>query len=317
MHIRTVLLVLLLCCPLSAARAAGLSLLEVPAGGDGAALTGAVWSPCAAPAETVKLRRIEVPGVRDCPVEGEGLALIVISHGAFGWFGGHHDTAAALADAGYVVAAITHPDDYTRRWRTDRPAAVKRVIDHMLGAWSGRAKLDPERIGFFGFSRGGYTGLVAVGGVPDFRLAGKHCRKVPSDPLCRLSPKTPPAGGTAPSYTHDPRIKAAVIAAPLGIVFSADGLKRVTAPVQLWRLENDELASHHNAHAVRDALPVKPEYHVVPDAGHFAILAPCTEPQARAVPKFCKDAGGFDRVAFHKDFNARIAAFFEVHLAGP
>ena len=107
------MLALLLCCPPASARAAGLSLLEVPAGGDGAALTGAVWSPCAAPAQSVKLRRVEVPGVRDCPVEGEGLALIVISHGAFGWFGGHHDTAAALADAGYVVAAITHPDDDT------------------------------------------------------------------------------------------------------------------------------------------------------------------------------------------------------------
>ena len=317
MHIRTILLALLLCFPPASVRTAGLSLLEVPAGGDGAALTGAVWSPCAAPAQTVKLRRVEVPGVRDCPVEGEGLALIVISHGAFGWFGGHHDTAAALADAGYVVAAITHPDNHTRRWRTDRPAAIKRVIDHMLTAWPGQAKLDPERIGVFGFSRGGYTGLVAVGGVPDFRLAGKHCRKVPSDPLCRLSPKTPPADGPAPDYTNDPRIKAAVIAAPLGIVFSADGMKRVTAPIQLWRAENDELASRHNTKAVRDALPVEPEYHVIPNAGHFAILAPCTELQARAVPKFCKDANGFDRVAFHEDFNARIVAFFGQHLAKP
>ena len=209
------------------------------------------------------------------------------------------------------------PDDRGRRWRTERPAAIKRVIDHMLTVWPGHAKLDPERIGVFGFSRGGYTGLVAVGGVPDFRLAAKHCRKVPSDPLCRLSPKTPPAGGPAPDYTHDPRIKAAVIAAPLGIVFSADGMKRVTAPVQLWRAENDELASRHNTKAVRDALPVEPEYHVIPDAGHFAILAPCTELQARAAPKLCKDANGFDRVAFHKDFNARIVAFFGQHLAKP
>ena len=171
--------------------------------------------------------------------------------------------------------------------------------------------------GIFGFSRGGYTGLVAVGGVPDFRLAAEHCRKVPSDPLCRLSSKTPPAGGPAPDYTHDPRIKAAVIAAPLGIVFSADGMKRVTAPVQLWRAENDELASRHNTKAVRNALPAAPEYHVIPNAGHFAILAPCTELQARAAPKFCKDADGFDRVAFHKDFNARIVTFFGRHLAKP
>ena len=46
-----------------------------------------------------------------CPVTGEKLPLIVMSHGRRGWFGGHHDTAAALADAGFVVAALNHPGD--------------------------------------------------------------------------------------------------------------------------------------------------------------------------------------------------------------
>jgi predicted dienelactone hydrolase len=33
----------------------------------------------------------------------------------------------------------------------------------MLAAWSDSARIDPSRIGFFGFSRGGYTGLVEIG----------------------------------------------------------------------------------------------------------------------------------------------------------
>ena len=52
-------------------------------------------------------------------------------------------------------------------------------------------------------------------------------------------------------------------------------------------------------------------------AGHFAILAPWTEPQARAIPKLCQDERGFDRVAFHKTFNAEILAFFRKHLDKP
>jgi len=317
MRLPTVLSIAFLWLFAANAQAGGLSLLEVPAGEDVPMLKGAVWSPCAAPDQTVKLRRMELPGVRDCPVKGEELALVVISHGAFGWFGGHHDTAAALADAGYVVAAITHPDDRTRRWQTERPAAIKRVIDHMLTAWSGHAKLDPERIGVFGFSRGGYTGLVAVGGVPDFRLAGEFCRKVPTDPLCGWPSTSAPTKRTAPSYTHDARIKAAVIAAPLGIVFSSEGMTRVTVPIQLWQAENDDVATHHNTKAVREALPVAPEYHVIPNAGHFAILAPCSKRQAQAVPKLCNDADGFDRVAFHQKFNARIVKFFDKHLTKP
>jgi predicted dienelactone hydrolase len=51
----------------------------------------------------------------------------------------------------------------------ERPADIKRLTDFMLGAWPEAAKIDRERIGLFGFSRGGYTGLVVIGGNPDFR----------------------------------------------------------------------------------------------------------------------------------------------------
>jgi len=44
-------------------------------------------------------------------VTGAKLPLVVSSHGRGGWFGLHHDTAEALADAGFVVAAINHPGD--------------------------------------------------------------------------------------------------------------------------------------------------------------------------------------------------------------
>ena len=117
-------LIALLCLSVSLAEAAGVQPIAVSRDDESTTLEGAVWYPCATPPETVEFRRVEMPGVMDCPVEGEALPLIVISHGARGWFAGHHDTAAALADAGYVVAAITHPDEDRLRWRTDRPAAI-------------------------------------------------------------------------------------------------------------------------------------------------------------------------------------------------
>ena len=56
------------------------------------------------------------------------LPLIVISHGQDGWFGGHHDTAEALADAGFVVAAINHPgDNALSATRTRGQALSKRL----------------------------------------------------------------------------------------------------------------------------------------------------------------------------------------------
>lgn len=164
---------------------------------------------------------------------------------------------------------------------------------------------------------------MLIGGKPDFRLFILHCEQVPTDPICTpLGDTKAPRGQRSAKPTlpliHDPRISAAVIAAPLGLVFSPEGLKDVTVPVQLWRPENDELATHpYNAEAVYQALPVETDYRVISGAGHFVILAPCTEPQALAVPALCQDAGGFDRVAFHKKFNADILAFFQKHLDKP
>ena len=105
-------LVVLLSCSAFSADAAGIQLFN-----HGPNLTGAIWYPCQDKPKDVELGDLGVGvdyglvGVKDCPVTGTKLPLIIISHGYVGWFGGHHDTAAALADAGFVVAAINHPGD--------------------------------------------------------------------------------------------------------------------------------------------------------------------------------------------------------------
>src|SRR5262245_11042827 len=104
MRLLSVILAAVVGCGATMTHAAGLKFIDIPADDQGPALTGAAWYPCAAPATEVKLRSIVVPALRDCPVAGEKLPLIIISHGTVGWFGGHHDTAATLADAGFIVA---------------------------------------------------------------------------------------------------------------------------------------------------------------------------------------------------------------------
>src|SRR5262249_26259209 len=155
---------------------------------------------------------------------GEHLPLIVISHGSGGWLGGHWDTAETLAEAGYVVAAPTHTaDNYkdrsgfgTLQVLTGRPRQVKLSIDFMLGSWKGRNSIDPGRIGVFGFSAGGYTALIAIGGTPDLTRFPAWCSEQPDDPECRRSTERRAAAGNPPPgiWTHDGRIKAAIVAAP-------------------------------------------------------------------------------------------------------
>jgi hypothetical protein len=104
--------IVILRCLAPSANAAGIQLFN-----HGPALSGAIWYPCQAEPKHVDLGDqgagvdYGLVGVKDCPITGAKLPLVVSSHGTAGWFGGHHDTAAALADAGFVVAAINHSGD--------------------------------------------------------------------------------------------------------------------------------------------------------------------------------------------------------------
>jgi predicted dienelactone hydrolase len=106
-----------------------------------------------------------------------------------------------------------------------------------------------------------------------------------------------------------------VIVDPLAVFFSADSFAAVEVPVQLWASEHGgDGVSPESVAAVERSLPAKHEYHVVPNAGHFAFLIPCPPALAKDRPEICTDAAGFDRVAFHKQFNAEVLAFFRTHL---
>ncbi len=109
--------VIIACLAAPMAEAAGFRSIDIPADASGPALTGAVWSPCAAPPQEIKLRFVTIPAAQNCPVVGDRLPPVVFSHGSGGWFGAHRDTAA---DAGFVVAAVNHPGDNT----TDRSRAT-------------------------------------------------------------------------------------------------------------------------------------------------------------------------------------------------
>jgi predicted dienelactone hydrolase len=319
MHASRIIVAISLCLATTLAQAAGIQSVDVPAGADGPALHGAIWYPCSGSPQQVSIDKITLSAVKDCTVSGDKLPLVVVSHGRGGSFAGHHDTAETLADAGFAVAAISHPGDTATDMShsddllalVERPTDIKRLIDFMLTTSSIASKLDPERTGFFGFSRGGYTGLVLIGADPDWASTIALCRNSSSH-MCEqiLRQEFPPR-----PLEHDPRIKAAVIADPLAVMFTADGFSAVSVPVQLWASERGgDGVSPESVAAVNRNLPKEHEYHVALNAGHFAFLTPCQPALASRRPELCADAPGFDRVAFHQQFDADVVTFFRTHL---
>jgi predicted dienelactone hydrolase len=254
-------------------------------------------------------------------VAGRGLPLIVISHGNGGLATSHSDTALALASAGFVVAAVTHTGDNARddsyvgtpRWLIDRPRHIHVAIEYMLNDWPARGQIDQAKVGVFGFSAGGFAALVSIGGVPDLAQIARHCTAQPEF-ACGLWKQLPSAPVPETAWVHDPRIKAAVVAAPgYGFAFEPDGLRQVRAALQLWNGAVDRnVPFETNAAVVRRLLPTPPEYHDVPGAAHFSFVAPCP---SWLFPLICEDPEGFDRAAFHRDFNGSVVAFFQQQFA--
>ena len=310
-----------LCSLGSLAEAAGIQLLDADP-----ALSGAIWYPCAAAPTPVALGRLSVDadfdlkGAKDCPVTGAKLPLIIYSHGRGGFFGQQHDTAEALADAGFIVAAINHPgdtfSDSSRRdtlsvWAS-RPADIVRLLDFLLNDWKDRAAIDPARVGFFGFSLGGATGLVLMGTTPDFARVASLCKETTG--VCAQLHN----GETPPEPIRDVRIRAAVIVDPAPATLTRENLALVKVPLQFWRSQfgGPGVGDGSGNARVAESLPGKPEIHAVP-AGHYAFLAPCSADLAAAIPRICTDVpAGFDRAAFHRYFNAAVVQFFRSHLIG-
>jgi predicted dienelactone hydrolase len=316
----------LLGAPASAANV-GFDVVKIAAGPE-APLTSGVWYPTDTPATEHALGNFTQTVAAGAPIAGRDLPLVVISHGGASWYGSHYDTALALAQAGFVVAAVSHAGDtfddqskVLQPWR--RPAQLRRLVDYMLSAWPQRDHLDANAIGAFGFSNGGFTVLVAVGGTPDLGKTAPYCRAHPDHDLCQVLKQAGvdlgSVGREAPqdAWVPDPRIKAAVIAAPaFGFSFGREGLERVRVPIQLWGAADDR---HQPApdyeDAVRASLLGQAEYHVVANAGHFDFLPPCNAHLSRVAPNICTSAAGFDRAKFHDLFNSEVVRFFRTELS--
>ena len=301
------------------AAAAGLKFFTVPADASGPAITVAVWYPSAEKPFPVTFGPFTALAAEESKIDGSGLPLVVLSHGRGGSFVVHHDTAEHLADAGFVVASLDHPGDttldkslfYDLSIYRQRPLDVKRVIDYLVGASPLATTIDPNRIGIYGFSRGGYTALVAIGADPDFALGLPLCAgradKVCDQIRAQEYPKEP--------LTHDRRIKAAVVADPVSIFFTAEGLAGITIPVQLWGSEKGGGGVEaKTVEALNTALKAPHTFMKVEHTQHHSFQTVCPLECVEKLPDICKEPFGLDRAQFHEQFNDALIKFFRAHL---
>ena len=252
-------------------------------------------------------------------------ALIVISHGTGGDQFGHWDTAEALARAGYIVATIRHAGDNSRdhsglgtdRYLYGRPEQMSRLLDRLLADSVWAPRIDAHRIGFFGYSAGGFTGLELLGARPNVQLLQGYCARHPRDPLyCAggLRGRFHLLGRYSPA-NRDARIRAVALWAPaFSFLFDSAALTRVAntrTPLLVVRGTSDSVVVEPDnvAHLER-FLGRLGEFTSVAGAGHYSFLPPCGPELARIVPDICVDPPGVSRVAVHRELDSSLVAFF-------
>lgn len=264
--------------------------------------------------------------------------LVVISHGSGGSMLGHHDLATYLARHGFLVATLEHPKDNYRDVSGNgkapvmggRPIQVSALISTLLKDPRWKDLIDEDRIGVAGFSNGGYTGLLLLGAVPRFDRLLDYCQRYPEDEdICSLVFSSPELAlvkeglnALQRNYTKwgepgDARVKSAFVMAPQSIVFDSTGLAAIDRPVFLYYSQNDlVLLPQENAARIAEMIMPLVDIKVIPGAGHYVFLAPCSPVLSGEVPNICTDPPGVDRTKVHAQINADALAFFRETLSG-
>lgn len=294
----------------------------------------ALWYPTSTPSREHTLGPYTFVAALDAPVNAGKYPLILISHGTGGNNMNQHELATAFAQSGYVAVALTHPGDNYRdralvgtpKYFSERPRQVSRVLDALLAdtAWS--ARIDSARIGFFGHSAGGFTGAALVGATPSIANTVKHCAaNYDADPwFCAVSGSKEKAIANAQHADYipavppstDPRIRAAVLAAPVGAFFTPEAVKNIKVPVHVWVAGRDTVLtpSFHAAY-LGNTIPGA-TVTTTPDGGHFMLLSKIKLTNASVNgANVNDDPPGFDRAATIRAASRALPAWFDQALA--
>ncbi len=310
-----------------AAPTAGFETASAPHKGD-SAVPVTIWFPSMSVAKREALGPYSLDvALGGVPLKGR-FPLVVLSHGTGGGAFDLANQAVALAQAGFVVAAVEHTGDnfhdrsrsFSRTNFLSRPRQISAALDFLLNDWHHKGLIDPARIGMLGHSAGGTTALIIGGGLLDWGQVIRYCADNTQDWGCQNSraqnlADNPAAFDPTPVAAADRRVKVLAIAAPaLTHGFAPTGLATVKLPVQLWVAETDVVVADSGTTAW--LLPNKPEQHDVANAGHFAFFAPCPDLMRKsAVAAFiCDDLPSFNRAAFQRQFTAKVVRFFKVRL---
>lgn len=313
-------------------------LVELHVVDDDRPLEGFVWYPTMETEGSVRAHGNQVwEAIRAIPhaPPASGLRpLVVLSHGMYGNARNQAWLAAALTQAGYVVAAIDHPgtstflrdpDDARELW--ERPHDISRTIDHILADETLSAQIDPDRIYMAGHSLGGLTAAMLAGARYDPARIDAHCADGLDDLVCGILAMWDVAQSEADREIiaqdwSDPRL-AGIAVLDLGgtQALSPESVAAIDTPILVIGapIANSGLTLDLESRALVDMLPDGTSYLEPETLAHFDFLGVCTEQglsillEEEPDDAFVCEDGTEARRAEHAMITQAVMAFFDAH----
>ena len=234
------------------------------------------------------------------PSSGNG-RLVVFSHGSGGDALTLHTLARTLALAGFVVAQPEHRGDNWQdhvdagptSWQR-RPAEISRTIDAVASDPRFSSFLRLDRVGIYGVSAGGVTGLALAGGDWSIATLKRHCAVHVGDDagFCLYGVRSAAEGVTrANSYTtpieasanellagacvKDPRVVAVALSVPVAAIFTPESLAAIRIPVGIVEAQSDVVLNpkYHSGYVLEHCNSCR-RIDSVSGSGHFDTLSP-------------------------------------------
>lgn len=260
---------------------------------------------------------VSASAVRDAPPTAGEHPLVVLSHGYRGNWSNQMWLASALADQGYIVAAVNHPGSTThdrspqaaaQLWQ--RPVDLRRVIEAVVAQPGKFGAVAPQRIAVVGHSLGGWTALEIAGARFDPERFAEDCKAHAQLASCNVYKKMNPAS-TAQAKADlaaDRRYESvsAIVSLDLGLSRGMTDASLAALPVPALVIAagapSEDLPAQLESADLAKRLPAATTRYVeINDATHFSFTSIC---KPGAIEMLEEDAPGDGVICQDRD-NAR------------
>jgi len=324
----------------AAAYEAGVQRIVVSSDERGIDLDVTVWYPASSGGEPVVLgENVFFEGteaMQDAPISAGQFPLILLSHGA--GLGGRAEAmswiAKPLAEAGFIVAAPTHPGntgpdrsaaETMKLWL--RPTDLSVTLDAIKSDTTLQSSVHAEKVGALGLSMGGNTALLIAGARLDPDLLASYCDTTDLNAsLCewvQLSGVDLHAidKDAAGRDNKDERIQfvMAIDPAPADI-FATETFSGISVPIALVNLGKEgEIPATLQASTIADAIPGA-HYEVIENSSHSSMFGICKLGAAEIAKEegiedpICTDGSGRSRNAIHEQLIDMVVKAFNREL---